>query len=605
MRKRSSSSSIQVLASGLAMISLVTGKAFVLEIDDFGTSRHWDLLTPETHVPVNAYIHVSTNLVNPATKSIRYFLGADAFSKTNATAELNAIRSAFSQWQNVPGTHLKFEEGGLVSTGADVNLDDDKNLIYFSKSSLVAGQTVDIGTSLALTFYAVLDDLMVNSDTVINADPFKGNYQWYTDYDSPATDPQARFVEAIALHEIGHMIGLEHSPVGGATMFTRTLTGITPQLGLAVDDITGAQYRYPAGTFLSSRGTIAGKVLKNGSGVFCAAVIAEDATTGWIAGTVTRAGGVYEIQAVPPGAYGVRACPLDPAGAGNFMIRGVDIINPTYSGADSSFLATPNTSVTVKAAATSAANFNVTGSLSPLRIASLRKPVTDAAVQTRANAPYVLKPGQGGVALGVYGTGYSAGATLRVTGDGVSVTALPGTSQFAGLDLVSIILTVNANATPGLRTLILEQGANVAYANGFIDIQPTIPDLNGDGLDDTFQRRYFSPWTSAAAGPSVDADADGFNNLYEYYSGSNPANAASLPTTAVTRITQTTQGTTVYWRSVPGGKYQVQRRGSFTAGDPWKNVGSVVTAADTAGSFLDTTATSRLNFYRIQLLPTQ
>ena len=39
---------------------------------------------------------VDTNVVNPNTKAIRYFLASDAYSTTNTAAELNALRASFA-----------------------------------------------------------------------------------------------------------------------------------------------------------------------------------------------------------------------------------------------------------------------------------------------------------------------------------------------------------------------------------------------------------------------------------------------------------------------------------------------------------------------------
>jgi len=37
---------------------------------------------------------------------------------------------------------------------------------------------------------------------------------------------------------------------------------------------------------------------------------------------------------------------------------------------------------------------------------------------------------------------------------------------------MSIRISVASNATPGLRSFVLTQGTNVAYANGFIEVLP-------------------------------------------------------------------------------------------------------------------------------------
>ena len=66
--------------------------AFVLNFNSAGKPNHWGLLVPDPSI--------STNVINPNTQAIRYFLASDAYSPANATAELNLVRAAFAQWHD-------------------------------------------------------------------------------------------------------------------------------------------------------------------------------------------------------------------------------------------------------------------------------------------------------------------------------------------------------------------------------------------------------------------------------------------------------------------------------------------------------------------------
>ena len=64
---------------------------------------------------------------------------------------------------------------------------------------------------LTLTSFTV-DGTLLEADIILNG----YEYQWFTDYNN--TNSQAQFIESVVLHEVGHFIGLEHTPAGGATV---------------------------------------------------------------------------------------------------------------------------------------------------------------------------------------------------------------------------------------------------------------------------------------------------------------------------------------------------------------------------------------------------
>ena len=68
--------------------------------------------------------------------------------------------------------------------------------------------------------------------TIVEADMvFNGvDNRWFADYNNSFSADN--FVEAVALHEFGHFIGLQHSPLGAATMFSRTGAGVGLAVGL-------------------------------------------------------------------------------------------------------------------------------------------------------------------------------------------------------------------------------------------------------------------------------------------------------------------------------------------------------------------------------------
>src|SRR5438067_3076729 len=194
---------------GLALIVLsgLGARAFVVDVTDTGEPLRWHLNPPEPPVPPNPPDQgVHTNVVNPLTKAVRYFLAADAYSTTNTVAELNAVRASFAQWQSVPGTFLKFEDAGLVAPGIDVNTSDNQNVVFWAKNTtLVNGGLDNVRNSLAVTFNCFFSDnnAQAEADIVFNG----VQYRWSTDFNS--ADTSEYFIESTAAPESGQFLGLQ------------------------------------------------------------------------------------------------------------------------------------------------------------------------------------------------------------------------------------------------------------------------------------------------------------------------------------------------------------------------------------------------------------
>jgi hypothetical protein len=582
----------------LVFVSSFCARAFVVDLNSNGDPLRWHLNPLEPSDPPNPG-GVHTNVVNPVTKAIRYFLASDAYSSTNAAAELNAVRASFAQWQSVPGTVLKFEDAGLVAPGVDVNTSDNQNVVFWAKTSTtVNGGNDNISGSLGVTFNSWFPDnnAQAEADIVFNG----AQYSWFTDFNNTNAFGTQIFVESTALHEIGHFLGLKHSPVGAATMLFRGSGGVNVQAGLSSDEVAAAQWLYGTTGTIAALGYLQGQVTMNGSAVFGAAVLAEESSTGnLVAGTVTRTNGSYDLPAMPPGQYRVRVTPLDPSGASAFLIRGRDVAS-VYDTAETAFLTTTNFAVTLTAGTTLTQNFSVTSGSPAFRITQIRTPSNNSGSFNWSSLPTTILPGQSNLFIGVASADLpTSGATLAIIGDGLTLGA-PTFSTLSGLNFVSVPISVAGNATPGLRSFVIQRGADVAYANGFLDIQSLVPDFNFDGLDDRFQRLYFPLFTAPEAGPGADPDGDTFNNQAEYIAGTNPTNALSL--LKIDNVVLTASGSTITWQSGAGRRYQVWSRRDV-ANDPWQAVGLPVAASGVSTQFTDASATNGFSFYRVQALP--
>ena len=558
-----------------------------------GPSLFWNLTNP----PVS----ISTNVVNPGTRAIRFFFASDAYSPTNKTNELNAIRASFAQWQSIPGTVIKFEEAGLIPPRADmINPKDNTNVVYWVKTTdFVNNGTANIRNVLGTAFLNFQSDgTITGSDILLN-----GRYDtWFTDFNNKNSTNY--FVEGVTLHEIGHALGLDHASIGGATMLANGQAGVDSQAGLSADEVAFGRATYPKSNILATLGQLQGQITKNGSPVFGAAVVVEDVAGNLLGSTVARPDGTYRMPALPVATVSVRVCPLDPANAFYWLIKGIDINSTNFfNTVDTSFLPTTNVSATLTAGATNIVNIAVTNGTPAFRINVIRMPATNPGSYSIISLPAQMYPGQSNRYMGVFSTDLPTnGANVTITGDGVTIGPLtyqPGT-VFPELNGISWPISVASNAMPGLRTIIVSKGSDLAYANGYLEIVPNNPDYNFDGLDDVFQRQYFPLFTAPEAGPNADPDADGSNNASEYAAGTVPTNAVSV--LKIDSVTQTMSGTTVTWRSVAGKRYQLYSRLNLSAAS-WQTIGAPITATSGTTQFLDASATGGIRFYRVQVLP--
>lgn len=573
----------------LLLLFLPAVHGFVAPKDAQGRLLRWDLS--------GNYLDVHTNMVNRVTHRVRYFVAWDAYSAAHRSNELNAVHASFDQWAAVPGTALQFEFGGYVAPGIDVNVEDNTNVVYWAKTStLVNGELDNISGSLAVTFPSYFDDnTLAGVDLVLNGIEFT----WTT---QPQAGARSQSIEATVLHEIGHFIGLYHTPVGGATLFHRGEYGINLQEGLTSDDMAAVRTLYPQPAFMASLASVQGFVRSGGQPLFGAIVSAENAAGNVAQGTISRADGSYELTALPPGNYLLRVSPLDPPG-GQPLLSGYDIYWE-FDNVQTGFLPPSPLPIILAGGQILQQDLSVILGQPELRIGAIRPPTATPDRFTGVAAPVTIQPGQSNLIVGVYSSApFPADATLWVTGDGLSLGQTSTGSSFLPSPYryhLSVQISVTSQATPGLRSLIVRRGADVAIAHGFLEVLGPYQDYNFDGLDDSFQRRYFPLFTGPQAAPGFDPDGDGFRNIDEYIAGTIPTNALSF--LRVVEAKATPQGLSILWQGMAGKRYQLLTRPSLLEGQ-WQPVSEPFMATNDLVQFLVAPAASPAGFYRLIAVP--
>jgi hypothetical protein len=256
---------------------------------------------------------------------IRYFVTERGTTGVTAQQFQTAISTSFGVWDAVESIDLSAEFAGF--TAADPLSGDSMTVIGYQNRP-------DLDRVLAATNF-IID---TQTAEVVESDIFFNTaFPWSTD---AAGVPGRQDVQSIAVHEIGHLLGLGHSALGEtevipggrrvlgaeAVMFPIAFAaGSIHDRTLKADDLAGITDVYGNTSARRLRGSISGRVTKNGGGVLGAHVVAFSTRTGALVGGLTlNEDGGYTIAGLEPGPYVVRVEPLDDADIDSFFDSDTD-----------------------------------------------------------------------------------------------------------------------------------------------------------------------------------------------------------------------------------------------------------------------------------------
>ena len=283
-------------------------------------------------VPAAGYLKLGTRVgAGTVTLSwkqfpIRYFVTNRDAPSVTATQFQSAVQRAFETWHAVPNTQTSSTFVGF--TQSNPTSGDGATVLGFQNRP-------DLDRTLAATnfFIDTTTGEVVESDIFFNT-----AFPWST---SEAGTEGRYDVGSIALHEIGHLLGLSHSALGEtevrpggrrvlgaeAVMFPIAFSaGDITDRTLKPDDIAGIGDIYGTGIFQRRTGSISGKVTKNGSGVLGAHVVAFNPSTGKLVGGFSLSeDGSFVIAGLEPGPQVLRAEPLDDGDVSSFFDETLNI----------------------------------------------------------------------------------------------------------------------------------------------------------------------------------------------------------------------------------------------------------------------------------------
>lgn len=152
-----------------------------------------------------------------------------------------AVSSALATWQTVPGASITYALNNYDSDWGSLNNDNELAWVETGWSSIGGFGFSVSAIAVAVTWYDTNTLIQIESDIFFNGQ----NFNWYTDTDDSGSE--TRYVEHIALHELGHAFSLTDLYDSADT--ARTMYGYSAErnedVTLHSGDVAALEYAYP------------------------------------------------------------------------------------------------------------------------------------------------------------------------------------------------------------------------------------------------------------------------------------------------------------------------------------------------------------------------
>lgn len=257
----------------------------------------------------NSRGRIVTNRWSPsrAGAGIPFVVNAGSFPFPE-TEVVRIAQRGFNDWGAVPSAFISFEYEGTAQL--EVSGNDNRNLIFYDATGELMGAPEGTGVIAFARIINNDDGLITDVDIVFNG----RDHQFSIEENNTPEDLVD--LQAVMTHEIGHLLGLDHSPLVGEPVDRPTMypynTALAPreERSLEPDDLAGITALYPVEGLT---GGVRGQVLSADGPAFGVHVVAYQADTDvFVASSLSGSAGEqkgpdgdgrYEILGLPPGDY--------------------------------------------------------------------------------------------------------------------------------------------------------------------------------------------------------------------------------------------------------------------------------------------------------------
>jgi hypothetical protein len=231
--------------------------------------------------------------------------GSDDIGDGSHTA---ALRNAIAAWNGVANSKLRLVENTDPAERARTDWDaNDIHLILFDEDDDSGYFPNGSGTVAITPVWFQSDGTIIDADVLFNGDGFS----FTTDAQGGAFD-----VQDVATHELGHLLGFDHTGWAGATMYPYVSPFVVEHRSLSEDEVHALHHVYPVGGFASITGTV--RRASDSTRVAGAHVVARDVNGRTRASALATGNGDFTLRGLTAGDWTLYATPLDyPVSAGN------------------------------------------------------------------------------------------------------------------------------------------------------------------------------------------------------------------------------------------------------------------------------------------------